>query len=262
MNDITGRSGQAAAAKVLRDLHRPGTPLVLANIWDAASARLAERAGYAAIATSSGAVAESLGYSDGQHAPVDEMFAAAARIARVVSVPVTVDAEGGYGLPADDFVRLLLRTGAVGCNVEDTDHSAGGLLDPATHAGWLAGVRAAADAAGVPLVINARVDTFARAPRTADRPVDEAALLDDALHRARAYLAAGADCVYPIVMRDPAVIERLTSTVTPVNLLSTPDGLTPTQLAELGAARVSMGTSVWRATQSALADRLAELATG
>ena len=263
MNEGTGMSvRQADAAKVLRDLHLPGTPLVLANIWDAASARLAEQAGFAAIATSSGAVAESLGYADGQDAPVTEMFGAAARIARVVSVPVTVDAEAGYGLGPDDFVRLLLRTGAVGCNVEDTDHTTGGLADPATRAAWLAGVRAAADAAGVPLVINARVDTFVRAPRTAGRPVDEAALLDDAVHRARAYLAAGADCVYPIVMRDPDVIRDLTSAVAPaaVNLLSTPGGLSPTDLAELGAARVSMGTSVWQASQSELAGRLAELA--
>jgi 2-methylisocitrate lyase-like PEP mutase family enzyme len=249
----------ATLATTLRDLHRPGTPLVLANVWDAASARLAREAGFPVIATSSGAVAESLGYADGQDAPAAEMFAAAARIARVVDVPVTVDAEAGYGLSAGELVRHLLAAGAVGCNLEDTDHTGGGLTDTARQAAYLGEVRAAADAAGVPLVINARVDVFVRALKTGDNPVD---LLAGALDRARAYLAAGADCVYPIMCNDPGVIREFVAAVAPapVNLLSTPAGHTAAALAELGAGRVSAGTSVWAGVKAGLARRLSELA--
>ena len=241
------------SAAALRALHVPGRPLVLVNVWDAASARLAVAAGFPVVATSSVAVAESLGYHDHQDAPAAEMFAAAARIARVVDVPVTVDAEAGYGLPAGELVERLLAAGAVGCNLEDTDHASGGLADPAAQAAWLAEVRATAKAA---LVINARVDVFIRS-RTEPR-----ALLGEATKRALAYLDAGADCVYPIGLRDPAVIRDLVDAVSPapVNVLTQPDGPPPATFAELGVARVSMGGSVWRANQSVLAARFAELA--
>jgi 2-methylisocitrate lyase-like PEP mutase family enzyme len=247
----------AAAAATLRGLHVPGRPLVLANIWDAASARLAEAAGFPVVATSSGAVAESLGYADHQNAPVDDMLAAATRIVRAVAVPVTVDAEAGYGLTADDLVRRLLAAGAVGANLEDSDHGTGGLTDVAAQADWLASVRAAADRSGVPLVVNARVDVFIRAQGT-----DEHTLLADAVARARAYLAAGADCVYPIGLRDQDVLRRLVAEVAPapVNVMTVPGGPPVAGLAELGVARVSMGTSVWRAAQQALARRFTELA--
>lgn len=245
-----------SAAAVLRSLHVPGRPLVLANVWDAASARLAVAAGFPVVATSSAAVAESLGYRDHQDAPAAEMLAAAARIGRAVDVPVTVDAEAGYGLPAAELVARLLAAGAVGCNLEDTDHATHALADTARHAEWLATVRAAAQDA---LVINARVDVFIHGRHEPS----QAALLDDAVARARAYLAAGADCVYPIGLRDPGVIRDMVAAVSPapVNVLTAPDGPAPAEYAELGVARVSMGGSVWRANQSVLARRFAELAT-
>jgi 2-methylisocitrate lyase-like PEP mutase family enzyme len=249
----------AAAATTLRGLHVPGRPLVLANIWDAASARLAEAAGFPVVATSSGALAESLGYGDHQDAPADEMFAAAARIARAVAVPVTVDAEAGYGLSADDLVARLLDAGAVGCNLEDSDYAGGGMTDVAKQVDWLASVRATADRTGVALVVNARIDLFVRA---AARGTAESTLLDEAVTRARAYLAAGADCVYPIALRDQDVLRRLLAEVSPgaVNVLSLPGGPPVADMAGLGVARVSTGTSVWRAAQAALAERLVELA--
>ena len=134
--------------------------LVLPNAWDAASAAVVAEAGFPAVATASAAVSAMLGYPDGEGAPWQEMFAAAGRIARAVSVPVTVDAEAGYGMRPRELVDRLLDIGAVGCNLEDTDHRAGGLVDAGAHAEWLADVRSAADDAGVPIVINARVDTF------------------------------------------------------------------------------------------------------
>ena len=243
----------SGTAEALRALHQPGKPLVLANIWDAASAKAVVEAGFPAVATSSGAVAESLGYQDGQDCPVTEMFAAAARITRVVPVPVTVDAEAGYGLAPDDLAARLLAAGAVGCNLEDTVHPGRTLADPRAHAEYLAAVRAAGD-----LVINARVDTFLRAPAGAT----ERDVLPDAVDRARAYLAAGADCVYPILVRDPAVIADFTAAVAPaaVNVIAVPGGPSIAELAELGVARVSMGTGLWHVMQDRLRTRLAEVA--
>ena len=111
----------AAAADRLRSLHHGEQPLILPNAWDAASAQAVERAGAAAVATTSSGVAEALGYPDGEAIPPAEMFAAVARIAAAVSVPVSADLEAGYGLSADELVTRLLETGAVGLNLEDTD---------------------------------------------------------------------------------------------------------------------------------------------
>ena len=117
-------------------------------------------AGFPVVATTSGGVAATLGYEDHEGAPADEMLAAAARIARGVEVPVTVDAEAGYGMEPAELVAALRAAGAAGCNLEDTDHAAGSLRDPDRHAEWLAAVREAASEDGYRLVINARVDVF------------------------------------------------------------------------------------------------------
>jgi len=146
--------------ELLRSLHRPGAPLLLPNAWDVATARAVVAAGFPVVATTSGGVAATLGYEDHEGAPADEMLAAAARIARGVEVPVTVDAEGGYGMQPGELVAALRSAGAAGCNLEDTDHTDGSLRDPARHAEWLSAVRQAASADGYPLVINARVDVF------------------------------------------------------------------------------------------------------
>src|SRR5213083_2250076 len=144
----------------LRSLHRPGAPLLLPNVWDVASARAVVTAGFPVVATTSGGVAATLGYEDHEGAPADEMLAAAARIARGVEVPVTVDAEAGYGMEPAELVAALRSVGAAGCNLEDSDYTAGSLRDADRHAEWLSAVREAASTGGYPLVINARVDVF------------------------------------------------------------------------------------------------------
>ena len=131
-----------AHADRLRELHHAGEMLVLPNVWDAASAKIVAEAGFPVVATASAAISAMLGYPDGEGAPWQEMFAAAGRVARVVSVPVTVDAEAGYGMEPRELVDRLLEIGAVGCNLEDTDHRAGGLADAGAHAGRLAAIRA------------------------------------------------------------------------------------------------------------------------
>jgi 2-methylisocitrate lyase-like PEP mutase family enzyme len=232
----------------LRALHVPGHPLVLPNAWDAATARLVVEAGFPVVATSSAAVAESLGYADSEDAPADEMFAAVARITRVVDVPVTVDAESGYGLPADELVARLRDAGAVGCNLEDTDHAGGGLVPAAKQADRLAAVRAA----DPDLVINARVDVFMDA-------ADEQAVLADAIDRAQAYFAAGVDCVYPLLVRSTDVLRSFVDAVPgPVNAALMP-GLTVSALADAGVARVSLGPGLWRRVQAMLREALTEL---
>jgi 2-methylisocitrate lyase-like PEP mutase family enzyme len=239
------------AAK-LRALHVPGDPVLLPNAWDADTAKAVEAAGFPVVATSSVAVAAALGYPDQEQAPATEMFAAAARIARAVTVPVTVDAEAGYGLPAGELVTRLFEAGAVGCNLEDTDHASGALRPVTEQADRLAAVRAAA---GQDLVINARIDL-------GPEDEDERAVLGEAIERAKAYLAAGADCVYPIRLHSPAVLADFVSAVSPaaVNVAYLRDGPSRAELAELGVARISLGAGLWRATRSFVERTLAELA--
>jgi 2-methylisocitrate lyase-like PEP mutase family enzyme len=252
----------AELATRLRDLHRPGDPLVLPNAWDAASARLVVQAGFAAVASTSWGVAESLGYGDGEAAPVTEMIAAAARIAQAVHVPVTVDAEAGYGLDPEELVQRLVGAGAHGCNVEDSDHRAGGLTDAETQATRIAALRHAAEGSGVPLVLNARVDLFH------DTRDDEVQLtrVPEAIDRARRYLDAGADCVYPILAGRPAA-EALCAGLDGANvnlMLFAGDPEVTERIrwaAGLGVARISFGSSLWRVQQQAIGAALEAIAS-
>jgi 2-methylisocitrate lyase-like PEP mutase family enzyme len=212
-------------ADVLRKLHHDRALLVLPNAWDVASAvALAAAPGVRALATTSAGVARSLGYEDEERAPRDEMVRAAARIAAAVSVPVTADLEAGYGDPAGT-ARAAWEGGIVGINFED---SPGGTLRPADEqVSLLREIRAA-----VPeLVVNARVDVFLRA----------AGGVDEAVERGNAYLAAGADCVYPIVCPTDSIAELVERIDGPVNVLLTPNGPQPEELERLGVARVTWG---------------------
>ncbi|WP_330453300.1 MULTISPECIES: isocitrate lyase/phosphoenolpyruvate mutase family protein [unclassified Streptomyces] len=228
----------------LRALHHdraPGDPLVLPGPWDAASARVLAEAGFPALAVPSAGVAASLGYEDGA-TPADEMFAAVARIARAVSVPVSADIEAGYGLAAGELVERILDAGAVGCNLEDTVD--GVLVDAGRQADRLAAVRAAA---GDALFVNARIDTYVTGvPDSAD-PVAET------LRRARLYAAAGADCLYPIAA-PVEVFGPLAGALPglPLNALAVPDGPGPGRLGELGATRITFGPGLQRRAMAAL----------
>ena len=234
-------------ASTFRALHQGrdiGDPLVLPGPWDAASARVFADAGFPALATPSAGIAASLGYEDGS-TPPEEMFAAVARIVRAVSVPVSADVEGGYGLAPEELVGRLLETGAVGCNLEDSEeHST--LKDPQRHADWLAGVRAEA---GDALFVNARVDTFLFG--TGDPA--------DAVTRARLYVAAGADCVYPL-MAPPEVFPVLREGIEgPINMAAGPDRESVAELARLGATRITFGPGMHRYAMSATTELAMEL---
>jgi 2-methylisocitrate lyase-like PEP mutase family enzyme len=232
------------SAAALRALHVPGDPLILPNAWDAGTARLVEQAGFPAVATTSSGVAESLGYADGQRTPVEEMLAAVARVARAVQVPVTADMEAGYGLDGAELAQRVVAAGAVGLNLEDTDHpNHPALVQADAHAARIARIKESAE-----LVVNARIDVHLRGGET-----------EEALGRARAYGDAGADCVYPIGVTDEATIAAFVELGVPVNVLLLPSAPPIARLAELGVARVSLGELLHRETVDTLRARLDEL---
>jgi 2-methylisocitrate lyase-like PEP mutase family enzyme len=245
---------------LLRSLHRPGNPLLLPNAWDVATARAVVAAGFPVVATTSGGVAATLGYQDHEGAPGDEMLAVAARIARAVEVPVTVDAEAGYGMEPAVLVSALRSAGAAGCNLEDSDHAAGSLRDPEEHADWLHAVRQTAADARYPLVINARIDVFLGPFLAGAGPGTQEELVPEAVQRANAYLDAGADCVFPIILWEADALRRFTSEVAgAVNVVRLPQAPTLAELAALGVARVSWGTLLHGDAMARFAEQLASL---
>lgn len=244
-------------AEELRELHKGERPLVLPNAWDAASAAIVAEAGFPAVATASAAISAMLGYPDHQGAPPEEMLAAAGRVAKAVQVPVTVDAEAGYGFPAPELVDRLLGIGVVGCNLEDTDHAAGGLVDAGVQADRIAAVRAAATAAGVGLVINARVDMWVHASVPPEKRVEEA------VRRGRLYLEAGADCIFPVIAAAEEDLRALVAELPgPVNATCFPAGPDLARLGELGVARISFGPQPYHHALEALKRMATQIAGG
>jgi 2-methylisocitrate lyase-like PEP mutase family enzyme len=233
---------QAAKAEAFRAMHRGPRLLLLANAWDAMSARLITEAGFPAIATTSGGVAWALGYADGEAAPWDEIVAATGRMARAVAAPVTADIEAGFGETPAAVARSIgeiIRAGAVGVNLEDGMRGAVPIRTVEDASARIRAAREAARAAGVPVVINARTDLYIK------HIGDEASRFDDAVARAGAYLAAGADCFYPIALRDPATIGRLTKAVeAPVNINVRAGHPSVPELEALGVRRASTATAV------------------
>jgi 2-methylisocitrate lyase-like PEP mutase family enzyme len=246
--------------ELLRSLHRPGAPLLLPNAWDVATARAVVAAGFPVVATTSAGVAAALGYEDHERAPADEMLAAAGRIARGIEVPVTVDAEAGYGMEPAELVAALKSAGAAGCNLEDTEYPAGSLRDPDRHADWLRAVRQAASDEGYRLVINARVDVFLWPLLAGAGPGSQDELVPEALRRAHAYLEAGVDCVYPIALWETDPLRRFMAEVRgPVNVARLPQAPALAELAALGVARVSWGPFLYREAIARFEERLASL---
>ncbi|GHB15126.1 2-methylisocitrate lyase [Streptomyces viridiviolaceus] len=233
-------------ALAFRSLHVPGTPLVLPNAWDAVTARLVEDAGAAAVATTSAGLVWALGAADGDRLERGAALAAVARVTAAVGVPVSADIEGGYAAdPAGvaDTVRAVLAVGAVGVNIEDARYDDGGLpLRPvAEQAERLAAAREAADAEGVPLFVNARIDTFLRG----------AGGVDLTLERAAAYRAAGADGIFVPGAVDPGTVKELVAGVDgPLNVMAGPGAPPVAELAALGVARVSVGSGIAQAAHA------------
>ena len=229
----TPSADSAARADAFRALHVPGRPILIANAWDAGSARLIESCGAAAIATTSAGLAWARGYPDGNALPSAILAAAVAEIVRVVSVPVSVDAEGGYSedpAAVAENVRAIIDAGGIGINIEDGNASPDLLV---------AKIEAIRAAVGLRLFINARTDVYLRGLAPADGAVAES------LARGARYAAAGADGLFVPGVADPEAIRAIAAgSSLPVNVLVVP-GLPPVaELAALGVARISAGSGI------------------
>lgn len=250
MNLADNLAGKAAE---LRRLHTDPELLVLVNVWDVASAKVvAGLPGCRALATASHSIAASFGYPDGEQIPVKLMIEAVGRIAAAVSLPVTADLEAGYG-DVGETIRKAIGVGVVGANIEDEMRP----LDEAV-AAVRAAVRAG-EAEGVPLVLNARTDAY-----LLDGGRNPAELLADAIERGRAFLDAGADCVFVPGRLGAEVVRQLVDEIgeRKVSILGLPGTPEPRELAELGVARVSFGPWSQRVAMTSLADVGTELLAG
>ncbi|MCZ2126580.1 MAG: isocitrate lyase/phosphoenolpyruvate mutase family protein [Anaerolineales bacterium] len=241
---------QRQKARQFFEAHRAPQVLVLANAWDAASAKMFEVCGFRAVATTSAGVANSYGYPDGEKMSRAETLDVVRRIARAVDVPVTADMEAGFGSTSDEVAetaRLVLEAGAVGLNLEDgTDDDARPLLAIDEQVERIKAVKRAAENFGVPLLLNARVDVYEKfGADVNDR-------LAQTVERAKAYLEAGADCVFPIAMDDKDEIAELVRATNnaPINILARHGSLPVSALEKLGVARISFGSIPMRATMA------------
>lgn len=231
----------SAKAKTLLELHHSHTPVVLPTAWDAWSAKLIESAGYSALTVGSHPLADSLGAADGEVMTLSQALKAIARITAAVDIPVSADLESGYDTEAAELVERTLEAGVVGINIEDTVHSRGSMRSPQEHADYIAAIRAAAEDAGVHLVINARTDVYKHAEDFADP-------LAETIHRLNLLEAAGADSLYPVGLPNTEVLTSILEAVsTPVNVTAhpqhgaIPDQLSLEELTGLGVSRVSFG---------------------
>jgi 2-methylisocitrate lyase-like PEP mutase family enzyme len=253
------RAEQTEMVSSFRARHRAPPVLLLPNAWDALSARLFVDAGFDALATTSGGVAWALGYPDGEQAPWAEVVAVTARIVRCAQVPVTADIEGGYGAtPAEvgAHVAEIIQTGVVGINLEDGLH--GPIRSVEDAAARLRAAREAARKEGVPIVLNARCDIYQL--QHGEASTRFAATVE----RCKAYLAAGADCVYPFGLRDPSTIAAFVKAMgAPVNITGRPGMPDAAAFERMGVARITIASAPTLVTMCAIQKLAVELrATG
>jgi 2-methylisocitrate lyase-like PEP mutase family enzyme len=232
---------QARRAEQFRALHIPGKPLVLFNIWDAGSAKAVASQGAQAIATSSWSVANANGYTDGERMPLPIAIDNLRRIVGAVQLPVTIDLESGYGDAPEAVGKtaaLAIGAGAVGCNLEDSFPANGTLRETANQADRIRAARRVADAAELHFFINARTDIFFQRPP--EQHNDE--MISEAIDRANAYAAAGADGVFAPGLADIALIARLAeASPIPLNIMVGDTTPSLSVLADNRVARVSHG---------------------
>lgn len=249
---------QQQYAETFHGLHKKGNPLVLFNAWDVATAKTIAKTS-PAVATSSGAVASALGYTDGEGVPFDMLVGLVSRMTAAVSVPVSIDLEAGYGDTPEAAAKSaakILQAGVIGINIEDG--LSGGnrqLAGPEKHAAKIKAVRDTAQEFGIRLFINARTDPFLLKFGSPDECVNEAA------RRAKDYADAGADGIFVPGLTDLALIEKIVElTPLPVNIMVTQGVPEIADLARVGVRRVSLGPWPMMATMRAVEHAAAALA--
>jgi 2-methylisocitrate lyase-like PEP mutase family enzyme len=249
---------QRERAARFRALHGGPEILLLCNVWDAASARVVEEAGFPAVATTSAGVAWSLGFADGEHAPFEEVVAVVRRVVGAVGVPVSADIEAGFGETPGEAARsclAVLEAGAVGVNLEDGTAGKDRLVPITLQCEKIRAAKEAAAGAGKDLVINARTDVFL------DEIGDPATRFEEAVERSNAFRAAGADCLFVPGVVDEMTIGHLVAAIAgPVNILAGPQSPPVSTLSRLRVARVSLGSGAARAALGHLRRVARELA--
>jgi len=251
-------SKQAELAQNFAEMHQPGDPLVLYNIWDAGSAKVIEQAGTRAIATGSWSVAAAQGFDDGEKLPLEIALMTARRICKTVDLPVTLDFEGAYATGPTGVatnVTLAMKQGVVGINFEDQVIGGKGLHKQDEQAKRIAAAREAAKAYGIPLFINARTDLFLK-----EQNKDwHAGLMPQAIERLQAYAEAGASGYFVPGLSDPDLIGRLCEeSDIPLNVMMSRQGASVADLAELGVARISHGPAPFQQAMQDLAARFVD----
>jgi len=258
---------QKEKAEMFMKFHHDKEILVLLNSWDNGSSKLVEACGYKAIATTSMGIAASLGYPDCEVIQLSEMLQVITGIVNAVQVPVTVDIEAGYGNNVDEIiesVKKIVATGIVGINIEDSIELSPVLIDELEFCERIAAIRALSDSLGFHLVINARTDSFYTSSGSTQEKLSES------IRRGNKYREAGADCIFVQPVWEKETIRTLVKEINaPINILSNPAigaGLPPSvrELQDLGVARLSLGSSLMKATLALIkkvADELSEKGT-
>jgi len=258
---------QKEKAETFLKFHHDEEILVLLNSWDTGSSKVVEACGYKAIATTSMGIAASLGHPDCEVIQLPEVLQIVTGIVNAVQVPVTIDFETGYGNNIDEIVESvtkLIATGAVGINIEDSVELSPVLIDEMEFCERIAAIRALSDSLGFHLVINARTDSFYTSQAS------EREKLAESIRRGNKYREAGADCIFVQPVWDKETIRTLVKEINaPINILSNPTigaGLPPSvrELQDLGVARLSLGSSLMKATLALIkkvADELSEKGT-
>jgi 2-methylisocitrate lyase-like PEP mutase family enzyme len=233
-------------------LHHQDTPVIICNVWDVASAKVAEKLNFKAIGTSSAAIASMLGYEDGEEISFDELLFIVKRIVTSCSLPLTVDIEAGYSqdpLTTTAYIKALVDVGVVGINIEDsTVNETRSLIDADIFSGYLSAIKAKLTKEHVDIYINVRTDTFLLG-------VEDA--LAETQKRAKLYETAGADGLFMPGITSTTDIEAIVKTATiPVNVMCMPDLPDFKSLTTLGVKRISMGNFLFEQIQSSLEEKL------
>jgi len=239
--------------------HKNDKILLLPNIWDPIGARILEAKGFPSVATASAAISASLGYKDGEKIKFSTHLEVIKRISASVGIPVTADIEAGYASDLSELkenINLLIKTGAVGINLEDSVGKEGTLRNIDEQADRILTVRETAESRGIHLVINARTDCFLGKQ---EKSIKE--LIDEAIKRANEYIKAGADCFYPVGVLDLETVKTLRKGIkSPINILGSAKSVPLKTLHEIGINRVSFGPFIFRSMLKKFSDIVDEIA--
>jgi 2-methylisocitrate lyase-like PEP mutase family enzyme len=231
---------QSQKEKLFHQLHHNNELLILPNIWNPLGAKLLEEIRYKAVATASASIAYANGYQDGENISFDELIFILKRIVKSVNIPVTADVESGYA-PNNSLlkenIKRLINTGIAGINFEDSRHDEQKLFSKEEQSEKINIIKKTASENGSNLFINARTDVFIK-----QNDLSKEEKLAEAIERGKAYKNAGADCFYPIFLKEKEGIETIMKEVSlPVNILMVPGIPDFSALKEMGVARISLG---------------------